>query len=163
MASTSIPYGASRLTGVSWERRAQRFAAQHLLLLAASAVLAVVAALLIPQAWSSTPTFHSPGTSAAVSLPAVPVSNVSPADVETVLTYARTMQPDDVLVQVRPGVFAKRSNVEGIDIAGRTVYYDVLPHQSFGPLRSGTLTEPQVTVHAREVTGGFVVLVYSAK
>jgi hypothetical protein len=83
--------------------------------------------------------------------------------VERVLAYAGAMQPDDALVQVRPGVFAKRSNVSGVQVGGRTVYYDVLSHQSFGPLRSGRLSEAQIDVLAREAGGGFLVVVYAPK
>jgi hypothetical protein len=73
------------------------------------------------------------------------------------------MRADDTLVQVRSGVFAKRSNVEGVQVGGRTVYYDLLPHQSFGPLRSGRVAESQVDVLARETAGDALVLIYALK
>src|SRR5207249_4064580 len=55
------------------------------------------------------------------------LSPVSRADIDAVLSYAQQMRPDDALVQVRPGVFAKRSNVQGVQAGGRTVYYDLAP------------------------------------
>ncbi len=87
----------------------------------------------------------------------------SAADTAQVLSYVDGIRPDDALVQVRPGVFAKRSNAEGLSIAGRTVYYDVFPHQSFGPLRTGETTERDITVLAREVDGDTLVLIYALK
>jgi hypothetical protein len=84
-------------------------------------------------------------------------------DTAEVLSYADGMRPDDALVQVRPGVFAKRSNAQGLRVAGRTVYYDIYPHQSFGPLRTGKVTERDVTVLARSVEGDALVLIYALK
>jgi hypothetical protein len=80
-----------------------------------------------------------------------------------VLDYARSMQPDDVLVQVRPGVFAKRSNVSGVDIGGRKVYYDIVSHQSFDPLSTGKLAESDVRMVGREAENGFLILIYVRK
>lgn len=166
MASTYAPpshrIGYSR-AGV----RGGAHSAFPLLVLVAAVVFVVSAlALLLTQTgvWVTRPV--SPSTTAAERIAAVngaaaPV--LSPAQVEHVLTYARAMQPDDSLVQVRPGVFAKRSNVEGVLVDGKTVYYDVLPHQSFGPLRAGQVTEQQVHILSREAQNGFVVLVYTKK
>jgi len=84
-------------------------------------------------------------------------------EIAAVVSYASEMRADDTLVQVRPGVFAKRSNVEGVQVGGRTVFYDIFPHQSFGPLRSGRVAESQINVLGRENTGGALVLVYVLK
>ncbi|HET7769006.1 MAG TPA: hypothetical protein VFN74_09530 [Chloroflexota bacterium] len=131
---------------------------QVILLLVATAVFFVSAlAILLPQ----TPIFVRQLT--APSAAPVAPAQLSPDQLEHVLSYARAMQPDDELVQVRPGVFAKRSNVHGVTIDGRTYFYDVAAHQSFGPLRAGTLTESQVTVLAREAQPNFLILVYTRK
>lgn len=79
------------------------------------------------------------------------------------LSYARGLRPDDPLVEVRPGVFAKRSNREGIVLNGRTVYYDVIPDQSFGPLRTGRLAAADVTLLARIDAGRALVLLYTQR
>jgi hypothetical protein len=79
---------------------------------------------------------------------------LSAEELSLVLSYATSMRPDDALIQVRPGVFAKRSNVAGIVIGGRVVYYDVFPHQSYGPLRSGKVTGPEIQVLAQELLDG---------
>jgi hypothetical protein len=80
-----------------------------------------------------------------------------------VLGYAGALQPDDPLVEVRPGVQAKRSNVEGVRLDGRTVYYDVVGHQSFGPVARGRVREQDVVVLAREGEAPFQVVIYALK
>jgi hypothetical protein len=80
-----------------------------------------------------------------------------------VLSYVSDLRADDSLVQVRPGVFAKRSNVAGVTIDGRTLYYDVVPHQSFGPLRRGHFSESDVVILARQPATGGLILIYARK
>jgi len=80
-----------------------------------------------------------------------------------VLGYAGAFQPDDALVDVRTGVQAKRSNVEGVRLAGRTVYYDVLGHQSYGPLGRGRVSEDGIHVLARDGSGPFQVVIYTLR
>ena len=140
------------------QRRAHGGLSQHLLLIAAAVAFLVSAAALIgPQIVAGIQPLleHTRSAGAAPSLAA--------AELETVLAYVEGMHPDDQLVQVRSGVFAKRSNVSGVDLAGRTVYYDLLPHQSFGPLRAGKVTEAQVDVLARVPAGNALILVYTLK
>ena len=128
-----------------------------ILLLVATTVFVITAlALLIPQ----TPFFARKLTTPSIS-PAP--ATLSAAELDHVLSYARAMQPDDTLVQVRPGVFAKASNVQGVTLNGVTYYYDIASHQSFGPLRSGAVTESQINVIAREAQPNFLVLVYTRK
>jgi hypothetical protein len=168
MASTYAPY-AHRLTARSLvsERTWQRSSYPLFLVIASGVFIVSALALLLSQSGL----FGARGAAAspAVSAPAAPAAATSPAtplpaaELETVLSYARAMQTDDVLVQVRPGVFAKRSNVQGVSVGGKTVYYDILPHQSYGPLRSGKVSESQVNVLARDAQGGFMVLVYTMK
>lgn len=134
----------------------QRSSYPLLLLVAAGVFVVSALALLIPQTGFFSRSLTTPSAVAAQ-------APLDPAGLERVLTYARSMQPDDALVQVRPGVFAKRSNVEGIDVGGVTVYYDIASHQSFGPLRSGKLRESDVTILGREATNGFLILVYTKK
>jgi hypothetical protein len=80
-----------------------------------------------------------------------------------VLGYAGAFQPDDALVEVRPGVQAKRSNVEGVRLGGRTVYYDILGHQSYGPLGSGRVAEDGVDLLERSGSGPFRVVIYTLR
>ena len=156
MASTYVP--PSHRFSARAAALPRQSATQVILLLVATGVFLVTAlAVLIPQ----TPIFARKLTAPSAA-PLAP-AQLTPGQLERVLTYARTMQPDDELVQVRPGVFAKRSNVHGVTIDGRTYYYDVAAHQSFGPLRAGTLAESQVQVIAREAQPNFLVLVYTQK
>jgi len=174
MASMIAPYATRRFSGVPSSQRALPRSSSPLLLLVGTALFMVAAAvLLVPQiagtfqaiVHPATSTTGVPATSTAGSpSDAAPVvAPLSRADIESVLTYARAMQADDQLVQVRSGVFAKRSNVQGVPVHGATVYYDVLPHQSYGPLRSGRVTESQVNIVSREASDGFMVLVYTLK
>jgi hypothetical protein len=80
-----------------------------------------------------------------------------------VLSYAGALQADDPLVEVRPGVQAKRSNVEGVSLDGRTVYYDVVGHQSFGPVARGRVREQDVVVLALAGEAPFQVVIYALK
>ena len=79
------------------------------------------------------------------------------------LAYADGLRPDDPLVEVRPGVWAKQSNVAGVRLEGRTVYYDLLGHQSFGPWRRGQVGEADVVVVARAGAEPARVVVYALK
>ena len=147
-------------------RDARHVSAGQLLLLGAAlaALFALAAALIAPQV-SPFLRHATTATSAATmsNTTSSPPPTLTRSDLETVASYAGQMRADDTLVQVRPGVFAKRSNVEGVQLGGRTVYYDILPHQSFGPLRSGKVAESQVNVLTRETSGDFLLLVYTLK
>ncbi|MGI8424965.1 MAG: hypothetical protein ACR2NO_12780 [Chloroflexota bacterium] len=146
-----FPLGAAALPH-PWQR-----SSSPLILLVATVVFIVTAlAFLIPQTGAFSRSLTVP------SAPSIP-AQLAPEQIEGVLAYARGMQPDDALVEVRPGIFAKRSNVHGVTVDGTTVYYDVASHQSFGPLRSGKLTEAQINVVGREAQPGFLILVYTKK
>jgi len=134
----------------------------HYLLFGAALVAFLISAgaMIAPQV---APLLHRADVQESATHSAQPAPALSRADVDTVLSYARQMRADDTLVELRPGVFAKRSNVHGVDVGGRTIFYDVLPHQSFGPLRTGRVDESQVDVLARERTGDALVLVYVLK
>jgi hypothetical protein len=90
-------------------------------------------------------------------------TTLAPADLQMVLSYAQQMRSDDSLVQVRAGVFAKRSNVEGVQVGSQRVYYDLVPHQSYGPLRSGRVDESQINVLSRSQSGDTLILVYTLR
>ncbi|HEV2123811.1 MAG TPA: hypothetical protein VGW38_13690 [Chloroflexota bacterium] len=166
MASTFVPFITAKPGRLPRVQRAARYVSDHVLFLAASiAFLVSAAALIVPQVVSiSEAVFSARAPAREGVLPsAVAAPSLTAQEIETVLSYARTVKSDDRLVMVRPGVYAKRSNVEGVDIGGRTVFYDVLLHQSYGPLRRGTATEQQISVLARTVVDGAVVLVYTTK
>ena len=173
MASTYAPYRPHTVRANATERALRGNAYPLLLLIAAGVFVITAGAVILVQVGGAVRNAFS----AAAVKPEAPVAQsairgtdvavasarLSPAEIQTVISYAGNVQPDDTLVQVRPGVFAKRSNVEGVKVNGTTVYYDIVPHQSYGPLRSGKLSEAQVTIHARESTGSALVLVYTAK
>ena len=144
-------------------REARHVSGGQLLLFGAAlaALFASAAVLIAPQV---TPLLRRATAATRVSdTNGSPPPALTQSDLEVVASYAGQMRADDTLVQVRPGVFAKRSNVEGVQVGGRTVYYDILPHQSFGPLRSGKVAESQINVLARETSGDFLLLVYTLK
>jgi hypothetical protein len=165
MASNAPPYyvGPTHAPPVAAQRETVRGAHLALLVAGAAVFVASAAALVLPSLAGAAriqgTTVSAVAPSAAASAPAA----LSAADLERVLAYASTVRPDDSLVQVRPGVFAKRSNVHGVVVGDRTVYYDVQPHQSFGPLRSGALAESDVDILGRQTVDGTQVVVYAPK
>jgi hypothetical protein len=168
MASTYAPPLSRRSPAVAYGGRAWQHSSYPLLLVVAAGVFVVSAlALLLSQSGfmsrSSAVTAPAAVSSTGSTGSAVAAPKLTPAEIETVVSYARAMRADDALVQVRPGVFAKRSSVHGVPVNGATVYYDILPHQSYGPLRSGELTEQQINVISREAQNGFMVVVYTKK
>jgi hypothetical protein len=135
-----------------------------LLVLVAAAVFVVTAgALLLTQSGLFSRTTGATPATQSVAQPPPAAAPLAPSDLQNVLSYARTLRTDDPLVQVRPGVLAKKSNVDGIQVGDRTVFYDVVPHQSYGPLRSGKLSEQQVDILARDTDSGSLILVYVKK
>jgi hypothetical protein len=129
-----------------------------LFLTAFVAFLISAGALVAPQVTGVFHHFSAPPTQSA---PAA--SALSAGDLQAVLSYAQQMRAEDTLVQVRPGVFAKRSNVEGVAVGGRTIYYDLVPDQSYGPLRTGRVDESQVDVLGRYNGGNTLVVVYALR
>jgi hypothetical protein len=100
-----------------------------------------------PMNWNetglTTPTPHENSDSKGRNT--VDKSQLSAEEYNVVLSYAGGMNPKDSLVTMPTGVMAKRSNVEGIDLNGRRVYYDLAADQSFGPIRSGKVAVEDVT------------------
>jgi hypothetical protein len=137
-------------------------AATALLFLASAAAFIAPA---LPRPWSGTgrggPARSVAAPAASTEVPAV--TPLTDAERALVLSYVGTLRPDDPLVQVRPGVQAKRSNVDGVRVGNRTVYYDILGHQSYGPLASGRVREADVDILSREGAPPFVVLLYVLK
>jgi hypothetical protein len=134
-----------------------------LLLLAAFLISA--AAFLVPAGMSFVARGSLDGWPAAVrTAPAVAAAApLTAAERTRVLAYADGLRPDDALVEVRPGVQAKRSNVDGVRLDGRTVYYDLAGHQSFGPWRRGQVGEADVVLLAREGPESARIVVYALK
>jgi hypothetical protein len=175
MASAYVPPVWRRSQGIQVDRlarsgwrtdaRAHERGSFPLLVLVASVVFVITAgALLVSQSGVfSRPASVAPVTQAPSVPPPSAVAPLAPADAQYVLSFARGLRQDDPLVQVRPGVLAKKSNVEGVEVGGRTVFYDVTPHQSYGPLRTGKLSESQVEVLARDTESGALILVYAKK
>jgi hypothetical protein len=129
-----------------------------LLILLGAAFLLSAAAFLLPSL--AAPFQDTPERREVVAGPPPPLTS---EERTRVLDYAGALQPDDALVQVRPGVQAKRSNVEGVRLRGRTVYYDILGHQSFGPLGRGRVREDGVDVLERSAEGPFQVVIYTLR
>lgn len=110
--------------------------------------------------WNGAPTTAPTSSSTA---PASAATALNADDVRAVILFADTMQPDDPLVQVRGGVFAKRSNVLGVERNGYRIFYDLSPHQSFGPLRSGKVSERDINILAQQSTGHGTITIYTLR
>ncbi len=80
--------------------------------------------------------------------------------VATVLSYVENERPDDPLVQVADGVWAKRSNYFGITIGGTVYYYALFPHASFDPLSRGAVSRDQVRIVRTLGESGFRIIIY---
>lgn len=168
MASTPAPYAPSRTGRVlAGHAAGERHVAPLVVLVVATAFVVSAIVFIAPQVAGTVRSLSLgapgvPGAGRPAREHAAPAI-LSRAGVEHVLSYAQGMRSDDSLVEVRPGVYAKKSNVHGVAVGDSIVYYDLAAHQSFGPLRRGELAESQVTIHAREPGEGFLVLVYSRK
>jgi hypothetical protein len=80
--------------------------------------------------------------------------------VEVVLSYASQMRADDGLVEVRPGVWAKSSNVYGVSVGGTAFYYQIGGHASFDPVSLGRITPDQAQVVRILEQPGFTIAIY---
>ena len=131
-------------------------------LVAATAVLAPAGASVVAPGGLGDRPAGAPGATRATGAGAG-AAPLTAAERARVLAYADGLRPDDPPVEVRPGVWAKRSNVAGVRLDGRTVYYDLLGHQSFGPWRRGQVGEADVVVVARKGAEPARLVVYALK
>ena len=129
-------------------------------LVAAAAVLAPAGTSVVAPGGLGGQPAGAPGATRAAPAGAAPLTAAERARVRA---YADGLRPDDPLVEVRPGVWAKHSNVAGVHLDGRTVYYDLLGHQSFGPWRRGQVGEADVVVVAREGAEPARLVMYALK
>ncbi len=66
----------------------------------------------------------------------------------------------DPLVEVRPGVNARMSNLRGLHYAGTTYYYFIEGDTNFDPLSRGSVAKGDVELLLRDVSGPQVVVIY---
>ncbi len=81
----------------------------------------------------------------------------------TIVSYIDSEREDDPLVQVRPGIWAKRSNVEGVLINGTRYYYALLPHASFDPLSRGEVSLDDIQIVQEISEGDFTIVIYTIR
>jgi len=113
-------------------------------------VLAFGAVMLVPRGATR---------QVAAAPPAEPPITVDEV-VATVLSYVENERPDDLLIQVDDGVWAKRSNYFGIAVGGTVYYYAVFPHASFDPLSRGAVSMDQVRIIRTVGAPGFRIIIY---
>ncbi len=116
------------------------------------ALLTLAFGLVAVLVWGGRPAYSAVHPPALHSAPADPAA--------TVLSYASQGRAGDELVEVRPGVWAKSSNIYGLSIDGATYYYQVSPHASFDPLSQGRVGAGEVRVVQIFEESGFDVVVY---
>lgn len=66
--------------------------------------------------------------------------------VEVVGSYADRQRDDDPLIEVEPGIWAKQSNVKGVEIDGVTYYYNLSPHMSYDPVSRNAVRKRDITI-----------------
>ncbi len=88
--------------------------------------------------------------SAAVQTVRPHVTTSSDEVTRIILSYLDDNRPDDPLVEVRSGVWAKSSNYHGVMIGGTCYYYALLPDQSFDPLSRGAVGPGDIQI-VREI------------
>lgn len=66
----------------------------------------------------------------------------------------------DPLVEVRPGLSARASNLRGFQLDGETYYYYVEGTANFDPLSRGAVSQSDVEVLARDTSGPLTVVIY---
>lgn len=71
-----------------------------------------------------------------------------------------TDKVEDPLIEIRSNVFARQSNVMGVEVDGVRYYYAILGHQSFDPVSLGTVQPNQVEVIYRTEGTGFPLVIY---
>ncbi|MEI7644341.1 MAG: hypothetical protein WCJ55_08680 [Chloroflexales bacterium] len=67
---------------------------------------------------------------------------------------------NDPLIDVRPGVSARASNLRGLRMGGSVYYYFVEGHANFDPLSRGAITYDSVEVMLRDSSGPNLVVIY---
>ncbi|MBI3971597.1 MAG: hypothetical protein HY332_09945 [Chloroflexi bacterium] len=151
---TMAALGARRLTA----------AAMVVLLIVVLTAAFAGATLVFLRPGMSLVAWQQPASTSPVGQPQTGAAQpLTEAESRHVLSYVEGHRTDDPLVEVRPGVYAKRSNVQGVEVNGRTVYYDLAGHQSFGPWRSGKVKESEVEILARAGEPPFTVIMYALK
>jgi len=88
------------------------------------------------------------------SVPIQPLSQI-------ILSYIENEREDDPVIQIKAGVWAKRSNVEGISIDGIRYYYAILPHASFDPLSRGEVSLDDIHIVQEITEGDFKIIIYT--
>jgi hypothetical protein len=67
---------------------------------------------------------------------------------------------NDPLIDVRPGVSARASNLRGLSMGGSTYYYYVEGHANFDPLSRGAITRDSVEIMLRDNNGPSSIVIY---
>ncbi|MEI7768831.1 MAG: hypothetical protein WCI67_02525 [Chloroflexales bacterium] len=67
---------------------------------------------------------------------------------------------NDPLIDVRPGVSARASNLRGLSMGGSVYYYYVEGHANFDPLSRGAIRSDSVEVMLRDSSGPSEIVIY---
>lgn len=66
----------------------------------------------------------------------------------------------DPLIEVRPGLSARASNLRGFQLGGQTYYYYLEGSTNFDPLSRGVVRTSEVEVLLRDESGPLTVVIY---
>jgi hypothetical protein len=67
---------------------------------------------------------------------------------------------DDPLIEVRPGLSARASNLRGFQLSGETYYYYIEGTSNFDPLSRGAVARSAIEVLVRDSSGPQTVVIY---
>jgi hypothetical protein len=67
---------------------------------------------------------------------------------------------NDPLIDVKPGVSARASNLRGLSMGGATYYYYIEGHANFDPLSRGAIASDSVEIMLRDTSGPNSIVIY---
>jgi hypothetical protein len=70
---------------------------------------------------------------------------------------------DDPLIDVKPGVSVRASNLRGLSMGGSTYYYYVEGHTNFDPLSRGVIKSDSVEIMLRDNSGPSSIVIYRVR
>lgn len=72
-----------------------------------------------------------------------------------------TGSTNDPLIEVRPGVSVRESNVRGFNLNGTVYYYYVEGNQNFDPLSRGDVATDKIEILLRDESGPLPLVIYT--
>lgn len=78
-------------------------------------------------------------------------------------SYAHQQLEHDLLIEYKPNLWVKNSNVNGIHIDNTTYYYSLYPHMSYDPLTRGDISTDDIDLLYEEQHHAYSIFIYTIK